>query len=89
MRSRSRRRVALTLSCEAVDDPLSDPTEASCLSCREPLEFHQPDLDQPDRLIATCGDCKRWYLVEQAEQWPQGLLVLLPDARMLRTAFST
>jgi hypothetical protein len=26
------------------------------------LSFHQPDPDLPDRLLATCDECKSWFL---------------------------
>jgi hypothetical protein len=37
---------------------------ASCLACGEPLEFHQPDLDLPDRLLGICLACKVWFLIQ-------------------------
>ena len=33
-----------------------------CPSCGCLLTLHQPDLELPDRLLATCDDCKSWYL---------------------------
>ena len=33
-----------------------------CPSCEHPLTLHQPDLDLPDRLLATCDECKSWFL---------------------------
>jgi hypothetical protein len=46
-----------------------------CPRCRWPLVLHQPDTDVPDRLLATCGECKSWFLLatESAE------LIPLPD----------
>jgi hypothetical protein len=46
-----------------------------CPRCRWPLVLHQPDTEVPDRLLATCGECKSWFLLatESAE------LIPLPD----------
>ena len=32
-------------------------------TCKGRLSLHQPDPDVPGRLLATCNDCKSWYLV--------------------------
>jgi hypothetical protein len=33
-----------------------------CPRCEDLLVIHQPDPDLPNRLLATCGDCKTWYV---------------------------
>ncbi len=33
-----------------------------CPQCESFLTLHQPDPELPDRLLATCEDCKSWYL---------------------------
>jgi C4-type Zn-finger protein len=33
-----------------------------CPSCDETLILHQPDVELPDRLLATCENCKSWFL---------------------------
>jgi hypothetical protein len=40
------------------------PTSLSfcCPRCEFSLTFHQPDPDLPDRLLATCDECKSWFL---------------------------
>ena len=42
----------------------SGPTSLSicCPRCENPVVLHQPDSDTPDRLLATCDDCKSWFL---------------------------
>ncbi len=35
-----------------------------CPSCGSPLTLHQPDSELKDRLLATCGDCKSWYVTD-------------------------
>ena len=40
------------------------PTSLSicCPHCEYSLTLHQPDSDLPDRLLATCEECKSWFL---------------------------
>jgi len=33
-----------------------------CPHCEYSLTLHQPDPELPDRLLATCDDCKSWFL---------------------------
>ena len=39
-----------------------------CLKCGGELELHQPDIELPDRLLATCGErcqeCGSWHLMD-------------------------
>jgi hypothetical protein len=52
----------------------------SCPHCEDPLDLHQPDSAQPDRLLGTCPDCRAWFLIA-----PQArLMVRLPDHDTLR-----
>jgi hypothetical protein len=37
-----------------------------CQNCKFPLALHQPDPQLPDRLLATCDECKSWYVRESA-----------------------
>lgn len=41
-----------------------DFTGFPCPSCQTPLDFHIPDPDLPNRLLATCEECKTWYLMD-------------------------
>jgi hypothetical protein len=36
--------------------------ETVCPVCGCELELHQPDESLADRLLATCGECKSWFL---------------------------
>ena len=49
-------------------------TGAECPECGCELVFTQPDEDLADRLLASCGDCKTWFLAGPGV-WP---LVPLP-----------
>jgi hypothetical protein len=33
-----------------------------CPRCEYSLTLHQPDFGLPDRLLATCDECKSWFL---------------------------
>jgi hypothetical protein len=54
----------------------------ACLQCESPLTIHQPDPELPHRLLATCEECKSWFLAN-----PQGLasaaLPVIPENRAL------
>ena len=36
----------------------------ACPGCENDLTIHQPDLDLWDRLLATCDECKSWFVLE-------------------------
>lgn len=55
---------------------------APCPHCDEPLVLHQPDADQPDRLLGTCPDCRAWFLIDSEAE----VMVRLPDQDALRLA---
>jgi hypothetical protein len=55
---------------------VADPAGAECPGCGCELVLHQPDEELADRLLATCGDCKAWFLTAPGG----GPLVRLPDA---------
>ena len=78
------RQVTVRLRFAAVAAPGGVLSPLPCLLCREPLEFHQPDADDPDRMLATCESCRAWHLVDCAPDAPEWTLVLLPDAASLR-----
>jgi hypothetical protein len=33
-----------------------------CPQCEDALTLHQPDEELADRLLATCENCKSWFL---------------------------
>jgi hypothetical protein len=46
----------------------SSPTKKLLLFCYQRREslltIHQPDQKETDRLLATCEDCKSWYVTD-------------------------
>ena len=42
-----------------------------CQNCGNCLDLHQPDPELIDCLLATCSECKNWYLTD-----PQGSMCL-------------
>ena len=36
----------------------------ACPHCESNLTIHQPDQDVWNRLLATCDDCKSWFLTD-------------------------
>ena len=59
MKSRHRKILAFSTG-------LFEPTDefVECPTCRTPLELHQPDIEQPDRLLGICRNCHGWALVQ-------------------------
>ncbi|MDR3638090.1 MAG: hypothetical protein P4L84_30070 [Isosphaeraceae bacterium] len=57
----------------ASEEPMS---AIACPDCREFLTVHMPDPGLPERLLATCEACKRWYVMDPAA----GTMVLVADA---------
>jgi hypothetical protein len=47
---------------------VSNPTEQLLLFCYRRREFllnvHQPDPEETEGLLATCDDCKSWYVTD-------------------------
>ena len=54
-------------------------SEILCARCHDPLERHQPDESQPDRLLGTCEGCGTWYLLDLLNS----VMITLPDAETL------
>ncbi len=55
----------------------------SCPACECDLTLHQPDPELPNRLLATCDECKSWFLansegvvVTRVPEFPDGSVVL-------------
>jgi uncharacterized protein YbaR (Trm112 family) len=42
--------------------PDTDMLTVCCPQCESPLTLHQPDEELAERLLATCEDCKSWFL---------------------------
>jgi hypothetical protein len=59
-----------------VTDSLSD---LKCRACKGFVETHQPNPNQPERILGTCSHCGVWYLIEATDN-AGGIMVLeLPD----------
>jgi hypothetical protein len=59
--------------------------EAECPGCHGPIVVHQPDQNQPARLLGTCQSCSAWYLVDADAE----VMVRLPEGDALRDTRST
>lgn len=56
---------ARTVNC-TLDRGLDARAVRVCPGCRDQMQLHQPDLDQPDRLLATCPSCQCWYVLDES-----------------------
>jgi hypothetical protein len=52
-----------------------DLSEFSCPHCGELLSLHLPDPQLSERMLATCEECKSWYLLDRVGC----RIVMLPD----------
>jgi hypothetical protein len=81
----------IALSFDVVAHPViytqeSEPLE--CPECQGPLDLHQPDENQPTKLVGTCFVCSKWFLVIDIENvCMHTLLVELPCAERIREHF--
>jgi hypothetical protein len=50
-----------------------------CRACSTLLDIHQPNQNQPDQFLGTCGNCGRWYRVESLEEVGRITVLELPD----------
>jgi len=57
-----------------------------CPQCGSSLTLHQPDPELPDRLLATCEECKSWFLTCREGR----ILVRIPgmDGSMVKAVVS-
>jgi hypothetical protein len=56
----------------------------ACPHCSSSLTLHQPDPESPDRLLGVCGGCKHWYLIDPSTDRDDGVLLGLPDDKLVR-----
>jgi hypothetical protein len=88
MEPKTRHEVTLTLIYEIVPVWPEGQTELLCLICGKPLDVHQPDADLPERMLATCEDCKGWHLVEYVPDGAEAVVAALPNLAAARAAAS-
>ncbi len=51
-----------------------------CPVCRQAVVVHLPDIAAPHRLLATCNQCKSWFLMDDASE----TMIQLPTSDQLR-----
>lgn len=61
---------------------------ALCQKCRKELEIHQPQEDNPQELLATCGECGRWHLIQVASDSSEAWMFNLPGVDFIREAMA-
>lgn len=57
--------------------------ELSCPGCGAGTTLHQPLVDRPDLLLATCASCRAWTVVTILPGEQETLLAVLPDPGIL------
>ncbi len=66
-----------------------DAEHVCCLGCGEQLGLTQPETEEPERLVGTCGGCGRWYLLDWHPGSRKGLMLLLPAHDELLHGYSS
>ncbi len=56
-----------------------------CPSCTKALVLHQPDQENPDRLLGVCTRCEDWFLMDLGPDEAAWIVVPLPDAAFFRS----
>lgn len=87
--SASRRKLSVTMPVTGVHHCPGDFDSVCCLNCEMHLGLTQPESEEPARLIGTCGECGRWYLLDWHPSFREGLMVLLPDHADLLKIFAS
>jgi hypothetical protein len=59
----------------------------ACGDCHFGLETHQPDPQAPGRMLGTCDNCGRWYLILMEPDMASALMVALPETKSLHAAW--
>jgi hypothetical protein len=79
-------KATMELTARVIDLEAED-TAPCCPRCEQLLNLHQPDESLPDRLLATCDSCLRWYSLFGIGAEPSQFLMLdLPDKSMIDEA---
>lgn len=64
--------VSVILTIGVVDD------SACCSSCGARVDLHQPDLEVPERLLASCPRCGTWALLMELPGGGKTIVLPLP-----------
>ena len=55
-----------------------------CQKCQTELDIHQPQADDPNELLGTCGQCGSWHLIQVAPGGSEALVLNLPGVEFVR-----
>src|SRR5581483_4011915 len=58
-----------------------------CAACGKPLEMHQPDTADPERLLGTCPACGAWSVIQPGSAEETVHVLQLPRPTELDKAF--
>jgi hypothetical protein len=86
--SSSGRSLTVTMPATGVSHCPDDEGWVCCLGCGEHLGLVQPVSEEPERLVGTCDNCGRWYLLDWHCGSVEGVMLLLPGHAELLLTFS-
>ena len=78
----SRTSIRLAVDVIRWDSDVDRLSAVGCPNCRGTLTLHQPDEASPELLLAACGGCRGWLLMDVLE----GIMIGLPGRQALREA---
>jgi hypothetical protein len=85
---RTTRRIEAPVLTARVDTGPDAPAVVLCPGCDLPLELHQPDHHDPQRLLGICSHCRAWHVIDLDLERGQAILVLVPGSDALRRVAS-
>jgi hypothetical protein len=62
--------------------------DVKCTVCKGLMDTHQPDPNQPERILGTCPGCGTWYLIDSYDDGKKLLILQLPDPATIPHATS-
>ncbi len=86
MNARKPRRIPAILDVLPFKPPPFNLNWVECSFCKNSLELHQPDSQEPEKLLAICVGCRRWFLMLIEPNESEAVLVLLPEGEWLQAA---
>ena len=56
----------------------NDPNQLGCQKCDSKLEWHQPDIDDADRLLGICSECRVWHILDLPSEDEPVVFAVIP-----------
>lgn len=74
--------IPATISC-SIDRNLNEAALQGCPECQGHLQLHQPEMEHPHRLLATCSECGTWWFLDELPRTGEMVRIRLPSSQAL------